>query len=70
MLRLRFAVCASQPSRKVHRAGWPECRRELGVYDYSIGNAYSSLYALYEKLGDYVINVSEAIDSSRKHSED
>ena len=43
---------------------------KLGVYDYAIGNAYSSLYALYEKLGDYVINVSEAIDSSRKHSED
>lgn len=37
-----------------------------GVYDYAIGNAYSSLYALYEKLGDYVINVTEAIDSSRK----
>ncbi|MBR1549497.1 MAG: Na/Pi cotransporter family protein [Bacteroidales bacterium] len=43
---------------------------KLGVYDYAIGNAYSSLYALYEKLGDYVINVSEAIDSSRKHAED
>ncbi|MBQ2511172.1 MAG: Na/Pi cotransporter family protein [Bacteroidales bacterium] len=43
---------------------------KLGVYDYAIGNAYSSLYALYEKLGDYVLNVSEAIDSSRKHSED
>ena len=43
---------------------------KLGVYDYAIGNAYSSLYALYEKLGDYVINVSEAIDSSRKHTED
>ncbi len=39
---------------------------KLGVYDYAIGNAYSSLYALYEKLGDYVINVSEAIDNSRK----
>ena len=37
-----------------------------GIYDYAIGNAYSSLYALYEKLGDYVINVTEAIDSSRK----
>ena len=37
-----------------------------GVYDYSIGNAYSGLYALYEKLGDYVINVSEAIDNSKK----
>ncbi len=43
---------------------------KLGVYDYAIGNAYSSLYAQYEKLGDYVINVSEAIDSSRKHSDD
>ena len=43
---------------------------KLGVYDYAIGNAYSSLYALYEKLGDYVINVSEAIDNSRKHTED
>ena len=39
-----------------------------GIYDYAIGNAYSGLYALYEKLGDYVINVSEAIDSSRKRS--
>lgn len=43
---------------------------KLGVYDYAIGNAYSSLYAQYEKLGDYVINVSEAIDGSRKHAED
>ncbi|MBR1798763.1 MAG: Na/Pi cotransporter family protein [Bacteroidales bacterium] len=42
---------------------------KLGVYDYSIGNAYSSLYALYEKLGDYIINVSEAIDGSRRHSD-
>ncbi len=41
-----------------------------GAYDYATGNAYSSLYALYEKLGDYVINVSEAIDNSRKHQED
>ena len=41
-----------------------------GTYDYAIGNAYSSLYALYEKLGDYVINISEAIDGSRKHTED
>ena len=40
-----------------------------GTYNYAIGNAYSSLYALYEKLGDYVINVSEAIDSSRKRTE-
>ena len=42
---------------------------KLGVYDYAIGNAYSSLYAQYEKLGDYAINVTEAIDSSRKHVE-
>lgn len=40
-----------------------------GVYDYAIGNAYSGLYSLYEKLGDYVINVSEAIDNSRKEAE-
>ena len=32
-----------------------------GTYDFSIGSAYSGLYALYEKLGDYVINISEAI---------
>lgn len=38
----------------------------LGVYDFETGNAYSALYALYEKLGDYVINVSESIDNSRK----
>ena len=39
---------------------------KLDVYDFAIGNAYSSLYALYEKLGDYIINVSEAIDNSVK----
>ncbi|MBQ9473602.1 MAG: Na/Pi cotransporter family protein [Bacteroidales bacterium] len=33
-----------------------------GAYDYAIGSTYSGIYALYEKLGDYVINVSEAID--------
>lgn len=37
-----------------------------GTYDYAVGNAYSSLYAQYEKLADYVINVSEAIDGSQK----
>ncbi|MBQ4478128.1 MAG: Na/Pi cotransporter family protein [Bacteroidales bacterium] len=37
-----------------------------GKYNYAIGTAYSGLYALYEKLGDYVINVSEAIDDSEK----
>ena len=42
---------------------------KLGVYDFAIGNAYSSLYALYEKLGDYIINISEAIDDSIKKAE-
>lgn len=42
---------------------------KLGVYDFGIGNAYSSLYALYEKLGDYIINISEAIDNSVKAAE-
>jgi phosphate:Na+ symporter len=37
-----------------------------GTYDYSIGNAYSGLYALYEKLADYVINVSEAIAGTKR----
>ena len=42
-----------------------------GKYNYAIGTAYSGLYALYEKLGDYVINVSEAIDveNSKKVTE-
>ena len=39
-----------------------------GIYGYAVGNAYSSLYALYEKLADYVINVSESIDDSVKHN--
>lgn len=39
-----------------------------GVYGYAIGAAYSGLYALYEKLADYVINVSEAV-AGRKVSE-
>lgn len=41
---------------------------KLGVYDYSIGSVYSGLFSLYEKLGDYVINVSEAIDNSKKEA--
>ncbi len=32
-----------------------------GKYNYAVGNAYSSLYAQYERLADHVINVSEAI---------
>lgn len=39
---------------------------KLGVYDYAIGNAYSMLYAQYEKMGDHIINISEAIDNSKK----
>ena len=31
------------------------------AYNYAVGNAYSNLYAQYEKLADYVINVSESI---------
>ena len=38
-----------------------------GRYGYEVGNAYSSLYAQYEKLADYVVNVSEAINPSKKH---
>ena len=40
-----------------------------GKYDYAIGTAYSSLYALYEKMGDYIINVSEAIGVKFKQIE-
>ena len=40
---------------------------KLGIYDYAIGNAYSGLYALYEKLGDYIINVSEAIVGKKEY---
>ena len=32
-----------------------------GAYGFSIGSLYSSLFASYEKIGDYIINVSEAI---------
>ena len=40
---------------------------KLGVYDYAIGSAYSGLFALYEKLADFAINVSEAMG---KHGEE
>ncbi len=33
------------------------------VYGFAVGNAYSTLYAQYEKLADYVLNVSEAIQN-------
>lgn len=35
-------------------------------YDYAIGTAYSGLYALYEKLADYVINISEAVKGEKR----
>ena len=38
------------------------------AYDYAIGTAYSGLYALYEKLGDYVINVSEAVKGEKRRN--
>ena len=41
---------------------------KLGVYNYAVGSAYSGLFALYEKLADYVINVSEALDNSHRHA--
>ena len=37
-----------------------------GQYGYEVGNAYSSLYAQYEKLADYVINVTEAITGGKQ----
>ena len=39
-----------------------------GLYGYEIGNAYSSLYAQYEKLADFVINVSEAATGENHHN--
>src|SRR5574344_950774 len=36
-----------------------------GTYNYAVGTAYSGLYALYEKLADYVINISEAITGKK-----
>ena len=39
-----------------------------GRYNYAVGTAYSGLYALYEKMADYAINVSEAIDGRHRHN--
>ena len=39
---------------------------KAGIYDYAIGSTYSGLYALYEKLADYVINVSEAAAGTKR----
>ncbi len=35
-------------------------------YGYEVGNAYSSLFSQYEKLADFVINVSESLNPSFK----
>lgn len=43
---------------------------KLGQYGYEVGNAYSSLYAQYEKLADYVINVSEAATCENHHDKE
>ena len=37
-----------------------------GQYGYEVGNAYSSLYAQYEKLADFVINVTEAVTGGKR----
>lgn len=37
-----------------------------GEYTYEVGTLYSSLYAIYEKIGDFVINVSQAIVTSQE----
>ena len=41
-----------------------------GDYSFEVGTIYSSMYALYEKIGDYVINISQAIEASHvvKHA--
>ncbi|MBQ9417815.1 MAG: Na/Pi cotransporter family protein [Bacteroidales bacterium] len=41
-----------------------------GLYGYEVGNAYSSLYAQYEKLADFVINVSEAAAGENHHNKE
>ena len=37
-----------------------------GEYTYEVGTLYSSIYALYEKIGDFVINISQAIEKSQE----
>lgn len=40
-----------------------------GEYTYEVGTIYSSIYALYEKIGDFVINISQAIVKSQESKE-
>lgn len=37
-----------------------------GEYSYEVGTMYSSIYALYEKIGDFVINISQSIEKSQE----
>lgn len=37
-----------------------------GEYTYEVGTLYSSVYALYEKIGDFAINISQAIEKSQE----
>ena len=39
---------------------------KAGAYSYQVGTVYSGMYALYEKIGDFVINVSEAATNTKK----
>ena len=39
---------------------------KAGAYSYQVGTIYSGMYALYEKIGDFVINVSEAATNTKK----
>ncbi len=36
-------------------------------YSYATGISYSGVYALYEKLGDFIINVSEALEKTKEN---
>ena len=42
---------------------------KAGAYSYQVGTVYSGMYALYEKIGDFVINVSEAATNTKKLGE-
>ena len=39
---------------------------KAGAYSYQVGTIYSGMYALYEKIGDFIINVSEAATNTKK----
>ena len=69
----RADICAAEEAEREVNA----CRDRLrdahldalkhNRYGYEVGNAYSSLFAQYEKLADFVINVSESIKPSFKN---